>query len=329
MEIRAIVERYLWILNLVLIFLLCYFVAGVVNAYLSSRYLPAREGSSPASGLAEPAIQTGYQWKDQAIIDRNVFGVKTGWEDEFSVLEGEGWDDDIQETTLRAKLLGVIYFSEGAELNRATIRLIQENKSDVYREGDPLTQDVVVAKIEIKRVLLKRQDGQLEELSLEEQDMKASSSSKRRDDSRYIPRISKLPPEERSRALSEYRKALGIDNRIRKISDTEYSIERSAITDALSDLNTLFTQMRLVPNFVGEGDERTVDGFRVFRIKPNSIFQKLGVRNGDIILNINGVKMDNPEKGFELLQQLRYENNFSLLLRRNDEEMEINYGVTE
>ncbi|GEM_PF-990629 len=329
MEIRTIVEKYLWALNLLLIFLLCYFVAGVVNAYLSSRYLPAHEGISPASGLAEPAIQPAYQSKTQAIIERNVFGVKTSWQEEFSALKAGASEDDIQETTLRAKLLGVIYFFEGADLNRATIRLIQENKSDVYREGDPLTQDVMVAKIEIKRVLLRRQDGQLEELSLEEMDLQSSASSKREKKPRYVPKVSKMSPEERSKALRGYRKALGIDNRIRKISDTEYSIERSAITDALSDLNTLFTQMRLVPNFVGEGNERTVDGFRVFRIKPNSLFQKLGVRGGDVILSVNGVKMDNPEKGFELLQQLRYENNFSLLIQRNEQDMEINYQVTE
>ncbi len=326
MDIRGLIEKYVWILNLVLIFLLCYLVAGSVNTYISSLYFSTsqvsvpRDRSSPSSAGA--ARETGIQ----GIMDRNIFNAMISWAEESVSLDGVG-EGEIEETTLRAKLLGVIYFFAGSALNRATIRLIQENKSDVFREGDTLTQEIKVAKIETKRVILQREDGRLEELSLEEEEPAGpgKGSAKRE----FAPKHSGMSPDERADALSEYRKAMGIDNRIRKISDTEYTIERSAITDSLSDLNTLFTQMRLTPNFVGEGDEKTVDGFRVFRVKSGSVFQKLGIRNGDIILKINGVNMDNPENAFQLLQQLRYENSFSLLIRRNDQEMDINYNVTE
>lgn len=322
-------EKYVWVLNLLLIFLLCYFTAGAVNAYLSRRYLASFD-SGPAAAMISDT-KTGkpsqsYQSRD--IVDRNIFGVQTGWEREVD-LTGD-IDGDIQESTLRAKLLGVVYFFKGANLNRATIRLIQENKSDVYREGDELIDDVKVASIEIRRVILMRSDGTLEELSLAELEAEAGSKGKRgKDRDQYVPKFTKLPPDERREALRQKRELLGIDNRIQKVSDTEYIIERSAITDALSDLNTLFTQMRLVPNFTGEGENKQVEGFKVFRIKPNSVFQKLGVKSGDVILEINGAKMDNPEKGFELLQQIRYENSFSLMLQRNDEEVIMSYQVRD
>jgi type II secretion system protein C len=330
MDIRSLLERHIWILNLILIFWLCYFVAGAVNAYLSSRYLSSEQVIVERGLDYERSLAAPFQGKTHSIIERNIFNVNTGWDEkaEFAPL-GDGAGEEIKETTLRAKLLGVIYFYSGANLNRATIRLIKENDSEVYREGDELTKDIQVAKIETKRILLRRSDGQLEELSLEEDDATGSGRRGGPEDHRYVPRHLKMSKEERTEALREKRKALGIDNRIRRVSDTEYQIERSAITDSLSDLATLFTQMRLVPNFVGEGDQRTVEGYRVFRVKPGSVFQKLGIRNGDIILDINGVKADNPEKSFELLQQLRYENNFSLTLKRNDNDIDMNYNITD
>ena len=122
----------------------------------------------------------------------------------------------------------------------------------------------------------------------------------------------------------------GIDNRIIRVSETYYRIEKDAITEALSNLNDIVTHARLVPNFVpAEDGARQINGFRIFRIKPGSVFEKLGLRNGDVIQKINGVDMDSIEKGFQLLQQLRYESQFEIQIKRGARELTLSYEIVD
>jgi general secretion pathway protein C len=84
------------------------------------------------------------------------------------------------------------------------------------------------------------------------------------------------------------------------------------------------TQARMVPNFT---PDRQVDGFRIFQIRPGSIFQKLGLRNGDVIQRVNGIKLDDPTKGLELFTALKNLSNFTIDLKRNNVNMTMTYTV--
>jgi hypothetical protein len=221
--------------------------------------------------------------------------------------------------------MGIIYFSYGSAWNRAMLKLLDDNKNGVFKEGDDLKEGsgIKVETIEEKLIRVRYPSGQLEELSLEEEKKKAGASA----GYDYVPDHAKLPPGEKERALSEYRKAMGIDNRVRKVSETEYVLESAVIQESLQNLNTLLQQARVVPNLVGDGDKQTADGFKIFRIQDGSIFSKLGLSNGDVIKSINGVKMDNVERGLELIQQLRFQKNFTLERCSETKCMTISYHV--
>ena len=111
---------------------------------------------------------------------------------------------------------------------------------------------------------------------------------------------------------------------VKKISETEYEIEREGFQAALENMNELITQMLLRPNFT---PDRQVDGFRVYRLRPRSLFIKLGLRNGDILQRVNGVELDDASKGMELLQTLKDLSSFTIDLKRGTKKMTYNYEV--
>lgn len=106
-------------------------------------------------------------------------------------------------------------------------------------------------------------------------------------------------------------------------SQSTFVVERESVEEATQDMNKLLTQARLVPNFTGG----VADGFRIFSIVPNSLFDKAGLRNGDIIHSINGIGLKEPEKAFQVYQMLKDNDRFVIDLVRAGQKLSLNYEV--
>ncbi len=110
---------------------------------------------------------------------------------------------------------------------------------------------------------------------------------------------------------------------IRKVSETEYIIAEGELNRALENMNALATQARIVPSFKnGKGN-----GFRIYSIKPGSLYQKIGIKNGDIIQRVNGMDLDSPEKALEIYSKLRSEKGFTLDLLRRGSKVSVDYTI--
>lgn len=80
------------------------------------------------------------------------------------------------------------------------------------------------------------------------------------------------------------------------ISDNKVSIARSVLVNELKDINKVLKSVFVSP-YYKSGD---FVGYRLSRLRRTSIFKKIGLKNGDIIVNINGEELTTPEKLFEL-----------------------------
>ena len=69
------------------------------------------------------------------------------------------------------------------------------------------------------------------------------------------------------------------------------------------------------------------DGFRCFQIVPGSIYDRLGLKNNDVVCGINGEKIDNPGKAFELFNTLQTQKHFELCVRRGGRETTMVYDI--
>jgi type II secretion system protein C len=109
---------------------------------------------------------------------------------------------------------------------------------------------------------------------------------------------------------------------IRKVGDNQFVLKRSDITKATSNLNVLARQARIVPDRKGEG-------FRIFSIRPGSLYSKIGIRNGDVIKSINGISLNSPDKALQAYSRLQNARKLSLDIVRHGRTETLEYSIEE
>lgn len=100
-------------------------------------------------------------------------------------------------------------------------------------------------------------------------------------------------------------------------------IPKSELERLTSDPGIMFTQIRLIP-FVENGQTK---GFRFDWIQDSSLFQKMGIQVGDVLVAINNQQITSGEDAFRILQIIRNEPNFKITILRNGKTLDLNYFV--
>jgi general secretion pathway protein C len=80
----------------------------------------------------------------------------------------------------------------------------------------------------------------------------------------------------------------------------------------------------MVPNLTP--DNKT-DGFKIFQIRPGSIFEKLGLKDQDIIMRVNSQDLDSFEKATGLFTALRNEKTISIDIVRGGSRLNYTYEI--
>lgn len=114
-------------------------------------------------------------------------------------------------------------------------------------------------------------------------------------------------------------KARGIE----RVNPNRFIISRAQIDESLSNLNKVLTQARAIPNF----ENGAAAGYKIINIVPGSIYDQLGIRNGDVIAGINGEPISDPGKAFQMLQELKDSNNVEITLKRDGKEVSFSYDI--
>ena len=117
--------------------------------------------------------------------------------------------------------------------------------------------------------------------------------------------------------------SLPTEGGIRETSPGRFVIDRGYLESSLSNPNDVLTQARAVPNLVGG----KILGFRIFAIRPGSVYQKLGIQNGDVVLRINGVELDSPAKALEFYGAISSAAEVAIDLERSGQKMSMNYTI--
>ncbi len=213
---------------------------------------------------------------------------------------------EVEITPLNLTLVGTL-------VGEDSIAIIKNNSTgttDLYRTNDYLSQDgAEIYRIEPTRVLIKRGD-RIESLELFEKFVVASGTPS---ESRLgIPKR-----EERRESVGE------VDVQVRQVGEGRFEVSRDDLEKATSNLGLMMTQARIVPNIIaGE-----IKGYKIFAIKPGSIYDKIGIQNGDVIERINGMELTTPESALQFFQQLKNETRFVIDLERNGQKLTFTYNI--
>ncbi len=101
------------------------------------------------------------------------------------------------------------------------------------------------------------------------------------------------------------------------------SVDRNTINESMKDVNTLMKDVRIRPHFSnGQSDGLIISG-----IRGDSVFKKLGLRNGDIITGVDGSKIESVDDAMKLYSGLKSMQNMKIEIKRRGQVQTLDYNV--
>ena len=293
MSFWQVLRKFFWIANLAFLTIAAYLTAGIVTSTIESRVVAAPDVNLEGITAKARASSRSYNYY-RPILDRNIF-------DSSAVpMDEEDGGSDVDVSTLNVQLLGTIA-GQDPETSFAIILDKGSNTADVYGVGDRISgatvKDIIRGMVTITRA------GNDEVLTLPEITTATA------------PRRSHTPTGRAN--VNEY--ADGITQK----GGNSFEIDKRVVDNALGDLSSLISQARIVPH-MKDGE---IDGFKVYNIKAGSLFKQLGLRNGDVLHNVNGMDISGPEQGLQAFQALRNESNIQIDISRRGSRKTLNYSI--
>ncbi len=278
------------IINLVLTLLVSYLAASALNAALlpliSSGISITTSLKGGDGGSVSIQNQLNYHDVKKAVLDRNLFNQRGDVPKDENFEQdnkGKGYFDmeaPCEKTALKIKLLGMIAM-EGGKGSLAMMKEEGFDGSDIYSEGDLVigSDNAQIVRIERSKVIINN-GGRKECLELKLGDEKLQASSE----------MNAAPDE-----------IISID------------FDSKFVQNELGDgFGKIIQSARMVPNI----DNNKVNGFKVFAIQPESLLNKAGFEENDVITKVNNTMME-AEQGFALYQALNDEKQIRVNILRN------------
>ena len=100
-------------------------------------------------------------------------------------------------------------------------------------------------------------------------------------------------------------------------------LDRRDVEQAMGDLPKLLSQARAVPYVINGA----MNGFRLDFIAPSSFYEKIGLKYGDVLQQVNGVDIRDPGTMLTLFQQLRNEKTVKLDVLRNNQRTAMTFDI--
>lgn len=99
------------------------------------------------------------------------------------------------------------------------------------------------------------------------------------------------------------------------------TVDKTEVDQAFNNMNQLLTQVRIRPYF----SSGKPDGFMVSNIQSGSIFQKMGLRSGDVIRGVNDRPITSADDMLELYRGLQSGSEINLNIKRRGKEETLTY----
>ena len=109
----------------------------------------------------------------------------------------------------------------------------------------------------------------------------------------------------------------------RKGNTIETRIPNAEVEKAFENFTGVVNQARVVPYMV-DGEPQ---GFQIRKIVPGSIYQRLGLRNSDIIKSVNGQSLTTADQALRLFAVFKNEQEITLEIQRGSKPFTLNYIV--
>jgi general secretion pathway protein C len=306
---ETLLRKYLWAVDLAVIAVAAIFAARATGVFIESglvRRTPPFKSAPRVAAAAGPSTYYSKQVED--ILKRNIFcstcpPILGG---EPAADQGPAAPPEPMRTSLPLKLLAIM-FSPPPHDPRWSVAIIQDTDaktSGPFGIGGTIRKATIVD-IQETRVYLDNA-GKPEFIDLIDS-----------------PEAQAAAPVAAAPAAPTDPFAAELDKGIKKLSEHRYEVQRGTVDSLLGNMAVLARSARIVP----EVRDGRAAGFRLFSVKPDGPFGKIGLQNGDVIHAINGLEMTSPDKALEIYTKLKSANHLSVALERNGQKITKDYSI--
>lgn len=201
--------------------------------------------------------------------------------------------------TLPFRLMGTIITSEKSE-GVAIIENSTSREQNLYHVNDSISQGAVIAQIGRLEVILNN-NGRRERLSMEFGEAALTQPGKG-------PGFGALPA----------------GAQVAKVGESQVMMDKRYFDSQKGNMNDLMTQVRAMPHMAPDG---SINGFQLFEIVKDSVYDKIGLKNQDILKRVNGQELNSVEGGLDLFNALKNDNHFTLDVIRNSQNKSITVDI--
>jgi len=316
-------KRYFWLVPIAVIMLCGVLAATAANHVIEAKLLQPPKASNgrhttTRKPRAEPVAPPS---KDaDAVVARNMFcsTCEPPTTDVAAMPTGPVDDNHPPITSLPLTLHATIV-SANPESSAATITNTTTFRSGQYRIGEEIPDAG-----EVRRVLPKWVDFHNKSTNRMER-IELGPSTGRPAVAQATPPIAAPPPPTAAAEGGNPEADLlaSVDKGVRRVSDTSYEIDRGLVDKILADPSVVARQARIVPSI----KDGKANGFKMYAIRPNSVFAKIGMQNGDTIQSINGFDMSSPDKALEVYTKVRSASSLSISILRRGQPVSMDYSI--
>lgn len=315
----------MWVLSLAAVVAIAYFLARMA-ALLIAGYFPdvIIPPKAPKAALSEIGERERKDIDIDALIKRNFFDSQESVFERTATTNEKVVERSTQEpqeeapknldavaTTLDIKLVSTIAVGDGRD--KLSSCVIQSGRAnDVYSVGSKsFAPQTKITRIMPKKVEFLNK-GVLEYVALEDY-AKGMKPNARPDKGNLVAsrRVKTPEPEEEAEPKGDIQR-----------EGNNFTIPRAEVDKALANLSKIYTDIRAVPYF----KNGKADGFKLINVKGGSLFEKLGLRRGDILRSINGTTLD-IQTGLQTFNTLKNEASFTLEVERRGLDQTFSYQI--
>jgi general secretion pathway protein C len=282
---------------------LCAFFLSDVLVIFLNRSLP--DTPPPRQSSSQSGAQKQSRFSDyETVVSRNLFNSK-------GLIPGENdppprqrvepsHDGPPVRTALPLELVGVILVQNDSSRSLATLR--DRSSQDVYpvRVHDEIPNRLRILEVLSRRVIFQNlSSGRREYVELPEDSATAN------------------------KVVQTGGRGRGSAQGIKQVSENRVVVSRAEIDNQMSDINKILTQARAVPHF----EDGVASGYKIFQIVPGSVYDQIGLENGDLLGSVNGQRVSDPSQAFNMLNSLSEMNEVELGITRNGQDTTLRIDI--
>ena len=302
-------KRYFWLVYLLLVTVAATLAAVMVNAYISTQLAaPLKLAQTQASNTSSPLVQKA-PWPHYEVINkRNIFNAAPPSETPESprVVAPSPPPPEVSATPLPLKLVGIM---AGTKAQTPRFAIIESTGSPpgqaVYQIGDSV-QQIFIVDILPGCVVFDR-GGSRQKLCFEK-------------DAGTAPAPAAAP---RAAAVAAPRPGEAGSADIVRIDPGTWQIKREKLLENFANVGSLSGQATVTPYFA-QGQQL---GFRLSRIRAGGVLQQIGLQDGDVLQQVNGLALHTPQEALQAYQQLQTESTVRLNILRNNSPTTLTYEI--